>query len=949
MADGLSIPRKLEQISWVKGITDGDIRPGYFSELINVEFDHEERIRCRDGLEYENISIPTSSPCKFIHLNGDPSGTRRDGWNVFITSSTVYVYPFGYDINAPDAATFTHGIEISLNTIDAILVGTTIVISSCNISGDPNHIISIIWNRDAGRFARLAYDVEGSDVDPQINNIPGWGIHDFSIKPVINLHEHTYADRFSRHSIVRPITDFLNANQELGTSIVVSATPKDTVCPLATGYTGQVSIQMCCVFVFVDGSMSKPSNIVTLTRNITEFERYDLSVNVAVHKNLVGSVSGIRVYRKVVTGSEVSTKLFDFLFAALLFDDDINQQTYMTPSMPNGTRDTVSTPRGTTNYPFESNEKCDDYYYSDIQNETGVRRAETVAGVTGSVYRQDYNAVYGRTFFYHLFVGESNKVFTTAGWSKIGVDSDINFFMPPHYYNIGECTFMYSAVGNGINFNISVNMSECIRISDRFNVNDTNESDQRSNTYKYQDGTVIIGSNFCFPFAMIIQAYAGYGAKYVSPYGKIASDNTVWFDDSILLNDCIEFRGYIKTGYISSMSHNIPTSVGTTTTVYNNSPDPFDPLADIVQKGFHGTFAAFRDSSLKTPVPSLEDEFGGSIETNISTVNPRYIGTAGGRLFALNIIEDGSEFTSRLVYTEFGNFSSFKKDNYIDYGIRDDGVGVGISVLKSYIIAHHTSSTYVFDISGGTDFSWREIGAFKDVGCIGNKLISETPFGVFWCDANNIWFYNGGGVRQIADEIIDTYRSNVNNFVSLSYKEDLKQLWLTTNFGTIFVLDINGQRWHTHKIDEFDLSSKIISSVFNVNGVTVINFVDSDYTDNSFYRMTNDSTNPFTWSIDTGEMCMNVPEIVKKIRRLYIHCVRADGYKDSDKSIHVEASGDSSGSVSLDYDLVNDNQIRLSTSTRGYFVRFKAFIDRSKFWRGTINSLGVSYKMKNLK
>jgi hypothetical protein len=315
----------------------------------------------------------------------------------------------------------------------------------------------------------------------------------------------------------------------------------------------------------------------------------------------------------------------------------------------------------------------------------------------------------------------------------------------------------------------------------------------------------------------------------------------------------------------------------------------------------------------------------------------------------LNLKEDGVERPSKLMYTEFGKFSTFRSDNFISYGVRDDGQGVAITTLKSFVIAHHSSSTYVFDISGGSDLVWREVGAYFDVGALHNDLIAVTPFGVFWCDKSHLWSYGGQTPQPITNEIKKTYREIVSTAYALLYKEDLRQLWLLSTDNDAFIYNLEDGSWHTHRFVEGNLAGKKIRNLFTSGNEVFLSGVSPTDEDFEFYKLSRESTSSFPWTIDTGLRNMDVPEVVKKIRRLYINIKRDAPFNDVNRRMILTSTGDDGVDIVEDNENVNDKVIRISASVRGYHVRFKIEIKEESFWRGYLDSLGVSYKLKNLK
>lgn len=948
MSDALTTPRKLEQIRWARGITDGDIREGFFSELLNVEMDEPARIRTRDSIVEESVHIPTVEECKFLHLTSDPTSNRPDGWNMFITQGKVFVYPYGYDMTEADAAEIVLPISVDLSSIESVILGSSVIFSSLDpTTGAPNQVTSIVYNSASGKFSPPEYIVDSDYAYAQQDYDGSWGIHVFDRTPTARMwvaDEYSSYDKAIRRSYLNQIESFLNSNSENGCAITCIPQPRDIITSYEPGYSGPTACQVVAVFVYADGSVSLPSNIMDVSTEISGYD-FDLGFNIFMHEDCFKSIVGVRLYRKILSGRPALSDQYDFLMYAPLFDESVHEDTLRESVSSEGVRVMVVNPDTNNDLPsVDPNEA--DYYYLANEETFGQRFAEDFVDPTQT--RE------GRVIYGHRIPGDTlNK---TAGWIRPRDGSTAVMYMPVHMYQSGALVTSITGLRweDGLiperyswtKTTVVHSNADNIFITDRFNVGDSEREDAYNNVFEVIQNAMIVGSHIAPPVRADWDVNIGglYGLWALGPNTNDAGATWAASYDK----DLIGYRGVFRLSNPDGDGHSVTFSdssgkLNISITVGNTPSDQ--------EEGFGRTFAAYRDPGKPSPVPTLEEEIGGVNAEDISSVKPRHIGTAGGRLFALNILENSIEQPSKLMYTEFGNFSVFRKDNYIDYGVRDDGRGVAISTLKSYVIAHHTASTYVFDISGGSDFVWREVGAYKDVGCLDPNLIVTTPFGVFWCDRNHMWFYDGRQPIPITGEIINTYRSIVSKIERVLYKESLKQVWLVPNDGGyIYVFDIDGQRWHTHQFTEFNQNTRLHDSIYVVGSDVFLNTVTREFSEHKFYKFTDSGTAPFTWRLDTGKMDMGMPEIIKKIRRLYCHMVRDEAYAAVDRALKIQAIGSTSGNILINDDLViNDEQVRISTSVRGYHVRFIISVEASEFWTGAMESLGVSYKVKKLK
>lgn len=954
MSDRLTTPRQLHQIHWERGITDGDIRPGFMSKLLNVEMDEGGRIRCRDGVVTHDIHIPTVNPSKFIHINGDPSALFNGGWNIFLTETEAFVYPYGYDMTEPESANPLLPFPIDLNSIEVVIVGTNVIVSSLNSeTGEPNPIISIVWNPDTPRFSPPQYIEESDDLYGQTELEGGWGIHSFDRVPKLVV-EFTTPETSDLKNIRRQLLSNLerdiSIDPENTIGLFITHREKDTISIDAPGYLDRAVVNIVAVFVYADGSSSLPSNEISISMDLGDDEAYfDLCITPFVHSSCFKSVVGIKFYRKISEGVVGASDNYDYLMYAPLHDDDIHEDTKKVSALTDGNRNLTKVP----NYGvlFSPEEACDNYRHHKHENDYGL----AVYEYDGSwkFVGQDSLNLQDRVSYSHDF-GIGATHYRTAGWIKPNLYSEIMMYMPEHFYQYGQ---MFSRIGvkhhyadgTGGRWGMMVNIYHAggtLKITDRINKGADTSNLIRPNSFEFIENAVVIGSHPSpnVRLEMDNNVVSGPSYRYVFPDTNLEGDTRLESYDK----DTIAYRGLFRLSncnqWLSYYTLNVPSEWDV---------DSFD-VGDVPtdgNDGFEKTFIAWRDKGKAQFLPSLEEEYGGVHATDIATVKPRHIGAAGGRLFALNIVEDDEENTSKMMYSEIGNYVTFRKDNYIDYGVRDDGYGVAISTLKSYVIAHHSASTYIFDIAGGSDFTWREVSAFKDVGCLHDDLTVTTPFGVFWCDKKHLWYYAGGEAIPITKEIQTTYRAMVPTLKRLLYKQDLKQLWLMQNNNdVIYIFDIEGNRWHTHDITEFGINISMLAGIFDVSGFMFCDVSNYNNGNHAFYKFTEESLSPFNWEIYTGNMDFGSPEIVKKIRRLYTHLVRYEAYRDESKNIRIRAIGSTSGDIDItDNFVINDEQIRVSTSVRGYHISFRLTVESSWFWRGKLESLGVSFKPKKLK
>lgn len=344
----------------------------------------------------------------------------------------------------------------------------------------------------------------------------------------------------------------------------------------------------------------------------------------------------------------------------------------------------------------------------------------------------------------------------------------------------------------------------------------------------------------------------------------------------------------------------------------------------------------------------------GLTEAEVSIALPKRIAITSGRLLGLNVIQDGTEHQSRLIYSEFRKYGMFSKNNYIDYGRKDDGQGVAIAQFRNRALVLNTSSTYVLDLSGGSDMAWRELGSYSNIGVASNKSLVETPLGVFFGDSFHCYLFDGSKVDPIDDiqgrRVTNAYRQAISVAHQFLWRSDKQQLWIVYekaagDFSALVFDTLNGG-WHNHDLTEIGKMDTVIGS-FNEDGNEYTVFLSSSNTVKIMSFDGTSLTRGFEWGLDSGEITMGAPEIIKKIKRIYVD---TESNATSTGQLDLVVNGDDANVINL-YPDFGRNMSKVSYSGRGYSSRLSlsAPTSEGQSWAGKIESLGLSYKPKKLK
>ena len=371
-------------------------------------------------------------------------------------------------------------------------------------------------------------------------------------------------------------------------------------------------------------------------------------------------------------------------------------------------------------------------------------------------------------------------------------------------------------------------------------------------------------------------------------------------------------------------------------------------------------FVAFRDVGETV----LDDELSimGGSDSEFIVVKPDNVAVVGGRLCGVSGRHDGESKPSRFSYSQFQNYGMTLQSSYLDYGARSDGEAKAISTHRGMVLIHFSGATYVVDVSGGSDMAWRELGANSGIGIINKFAVAETPAGCVWGDHNGVYMFDGQQIAEVTVQpqrgisVKETYltmiQSNTER-VRVNYRPDKKQVWIS-NGSDVLVFDITTGAWHEHSLDElaslvdfdvidiWDLSGKIYVVVRRIDGLV-----------GAYELSTEDSDHDFSWGVDI-KFSAQVPELIKKAKRFYVDTMAKSAGHRINTMVHGR------GAVAIVQDLLvtqvdsffdpdHETMIRFSASARGRSLSLVVRNTAGDKWAGAFGSLGMSHKFKSLK
>jgi hypothetical protein len=371
-------------------------------------------------------------------------------------------------------------------------------------------------------------------------------------------------------------------------------------------------------------------------------------------------------------------------------------------------------------------------------------------------------------------------------------------------------------------------------------------------------------------------------------------------------------------------------------------------------------FIAFRDVGEVV----LDDELSvmGGSDKEFINVRPDSIAIVGGRMCGISGYHDGEAKPSRLSYSQFQNYGMVLDSSYLDYGARSDGEAKAISSHRGAILIHFAGATYVVDVSGGSDMAWRELGANSGIGILNKNCVVETPAGCVWCDSNGVYAFDGQSITEVSNipqrgvSVKETYQTLIQtnqDRVRVNYRPDKKQVWISVG-GGVLVFDLSTGAWHEHELSEieavedydivgiWEFAGELVLAVRYASGV--VSFCDTSDVDEDC---------AFDWGVDI-KFTADAPELIKKAKRFYVDAMsKGTGHK-----INARVYGRGAVPILQDLPVVavssfvdpeNETMVRFSASARGRSLQLVVRNLAGDKWQGAFGSLGMSHKSKSLK
>ena len=953
------MPKKLHQVDWSKGQVDGDNLPGMVKEILNMELDRPGALYTRASLDMTGVPVSnahgharietnvTGDPTyadyvwdvyfrdTFIQLIGTPVGGSSDP-NVYKTSS----YPFDVaDLDATRCETITYGEKVFFCAVDT----SDVPLGVCIVSFTP----------PGSRF-RAGPGISDSPYDVSAfrqSHDWDWRVRSLNrVKPVVSsevarsfklLANNDLADLWFVACEGADVHDSLfEAESALKQRIGVGECGLLlTAMPEADGLYGSSAIvDFHIQYKYLDGSYSGMSDSCRISVSTVasqeegdifpndhvsssdffeisghETLKYGVGVGLFLDKEFDINVDEVRIFKKVLTYDNADleeTSDYDLVHIAKIKDDeDAPVEEYTAGEIAGVDRykwlDDEVIEHDSTDYTFLLN------YCSRTKP---ARRSGAVVIELDNTLWHGSSRRGGLTF-------ENGEVEGGSGWSE---NSHLLHYIP-------ECFGVKSAemVMDWDNLNTDAFGDVVLRTTDVYALAESHKNDAPETRValgsqlpvyiatRNSDGTTegVSGHSMLQPFRINLdEVYTA----------AIKRDGSMFTNQGICLLDVQSDNTTFTYSYGGG-------STLTDSLLFDSVAR--DPIVFIMDMGRAGLYT--------------DESFSGVDQSDFVQVRPRHIAVIGGRLFCLNGFFDGIDEETRLFYSSHGDHTAFSKYAYIDYGKRNDGIGVSMSTHKNKLILHFSGATYILDISGGIDSSWRELGAVAGVGTITPHATTETPVGVFWYNGLDVVWFDGREIitvsnlvrqRRSVRETLAEMVGDRHTDVRLMYRKSIRQAWVCVD-NNVLVLDIDTLAWHKHELGD-EVNGYLRSIEGSADDEVLV-------TTSANYQFVNTSIVEFTWGIKTV-VDIGVPEIDKKAKRIYV-----DVRPDDDTSQHLFEMIITGNSLPQTHQMLTEiggGVIRLQASIRGRHIELDIHSkEGSELWATEIESLGMSYKPKRVK
>ena len=966
------MPKKLHQIKWEGGQVDGDNLPGFVTDLLNIEMDRPGALRARDTLVSDG-SYTNADVVGVAIIETDPIGDSPSGWRVVFGANGISVFKneVGATVYASMNYPFDQG-SLDADRCEVLVYGERAFFCAVDTDNVPRGVAIVsVAPGETAFSAPLAYAGSRFDHD-EVELGRRWVVSSTNgSRPTITVKtfrgfsiNKAYATASSDTPEFFTICNSdPNMRQERVDAIAAaSANLNSDICGLVVSvradgeglYGPDAVVKLSAQGVLHDGTLGRVSDGIEIylrdmldddwdnwghsarwnSYAVTNDMRFSISIGVLTHADRAAEYRSLNVYREVVDydNTELGPTGTNELIMSAPFTEELMRDD----------RRSLTGGFYIRTYPNEYEDR-DIMLKSDVE---AYRDITITTGLYDSTYllmedEKDYicpanplavfrdsagDAYYSRLCYSAVPNRSEGTLYKDTGWASLG--SGVMMYVHPCYSGSGH-ELTISSVHPDLTPSTEVRvfratMEEGLILMSRHPESGTREACEifagtSLPLMRLFSGWMLdYSATLCAfqPMPNPVSNHSTYQLSTESRYGMNTANRDFVIVDADFSNasycdPCAFWFGVMA------------------------EPPIYEP-----------TIVAYRDTGA-TAIHS-EDTINGVLGEDVVDARPRHIAIAGGRLLGLNGFHGDNDEETRLFYSEYRNFSTFGKHAFIDYGSRGDGIGSGLSLFKTKLCIHFTGATYMVDVSGGLDASWRELGAITGVGMPVGQKPCQTPMGAVWYDGRDVVVFDGHQVQPIS--YIPRRKLSVRETLArmvqtdspvVLYRESMRQVWVLCG-REVLVFDIDLIAWHRHLLTEAPESGRA-QELKRTAEKEVLAFADGGSI--FYYRFDADEVPAFEWGV-RARVDIDVPEIIKKSKRLYVHMYPDDGV---DHSISTIVVGDHS---TQEQDILVDGgglMSRFQASIRGRIVDVQIYTKESDRWRGEIESFGMSYKPKRVK
>ena len=931
--------RKLFQVSWLRGQTDGDQIQGSVGLLKNARSESHGRLGPRPILT--DMQVVAAAAQEHVRIKGDPMNTGATHWDFYIGPTSISATSSEGTAKSFDVSDILpENIDVPASSFSAADFG--VVCSLWGVSGAFLGIYFIKVIKASGGFRALptAYSFVGTPLetgDQDTTEESNWTM----VKPSTERPELAvfYDELSGPGGFIGEYTggqrptcvalDYQGDNTDIPTNDVEQkiealrgeaagyiGADHNRVAVIATKmvdpgglYGRSFTVKLVAQYVFEDGSVSLPSEPVTISASATWPEsnmrptpdhRYSLCLQLYKNMNADPTIREVRIYRKVVDAASESLEAsddFDLILTAPLYedeDDPLHREVSAAveyQQVPDGN---------------ESNDLNDhlvrmDRPYGLFTSASGAWKPFDLLDFEDAQVERN-----------------SSSTYQCKGWARISGGNQVCQYLDDHYYSQGDFGFRIKEyIGNW--FRYGVVGAKLIH-----------SSKTGGNL-----GTAVQGGRPWMGVSLPANAGGGGWTAPIALGVPATSESYLYYVVQSMPQNYFYLGGAItqigSNFYVTNRGQNLYSSA---TEVYVNPHSAYSlPMVYTVDIGY--------------PTIDTLGSVLGADEEDLIYPSVKQVLRIGGRIFGLNVAYGDKTYQSRLVYTPQAR-AVFSKNNYWDYSKASEGAGVGLLIWHSFLCCFFEDSVGVLDISGGSDFTFKQAAYTEGVGPHNSRAFCATPAGVFWA-GEHIHVFDGKAIGNVSEmpssgiSIIDTYRSIVTDpaLVRVNYYEYDEEVWVSCGTKAI-VLNVRTMAWRYYELEEVEGSS-IVGMESDPSG----DYAFLDDGANMVRTLINQQSTggiTFEWGVEF-DISLSAPEVVKKAKRLYVTLAQGAA-----GTFRVQADGDFSQQIIRDEINIPAGQTkRISTSMRGRVPRYSVMVTGGSTWQTRIDSIGLSYKLKRVR